>query len=132
VIAPLWKLWEVSVQGYPPFVFSAASRGKALAKSYSDYTATVGHMGFKEFLRIASARRYPFTLPNHYDVIKRQYGISDIHPGQRVELVNEGPSTGERGTVQYASRPACHFHVVLDQNPDHYVIVHPMNVRAVS
>ncbi len=50
------KLFEVCVNGFPPVNYAAASRGKAIAEAWRDYTHAYD-VSFKKFLKIASARR---------------------------------------------------------------------------
>ncbi|WP_269581889.1 hypothetical protein [Roseibium sp. Sym1] len=50
------KLFEVNVSGFPPVNYAAASRGKAIASAWRDYTHAYD-VSFKEFLKRASARR---------------------------------------------------------------------------
>lgn len=50
------KLYAVHVSGFAPMNYAAASRGKAIAAAWRDYTHAYD-VPFKEFLKIATARR---------------------------------------------------------------------------
>lgn len=50
------KLYQVKVVGFTDVNYAAASRGKAIAAAWRDYTHAYD-VPFKEFLKIASARR---------------------------------------------------------------------------
>lgn len=50
------KLYAVQVVGFSDVNYAAASRGKAIAAAWRDYTHAYD-VPFKEFLKIASARR---------------------------------------------------------------------------
>jgi hypothetical protein len=51
----LVKPFSVTVDGFPPGTYVAASRGRALARAYDDYRAC-NPISFGDFLKIARAR----------------------------------------------------------------------------
>lgn len=52
------KAYNVDVLGYPFVFYAAASRPKAIAKAWRDYSS-VTNISFRDFLKIARARRAP-------------------------------------------------------------------------
>lgn len=121
-----WATYSITVDGHPPFVLGAASRGKALASAFASYTEHY-RCKFGEFLRICRVRRCEVPENDGYDYVRRVY---DVHPtvGQRVTLINENSSTGEQGVVVYPGKSTASVHVVIDGR-DFAVRVHPSNVQ---
>lgn len=125
--APMWPLFDVTVQGFPPLTYQAATRGKALSMAYGDYGILDDRIKFGAFLRIASARRrHDVPADDHYGPVRRQYGV-DPTVEQRVRLQHEGDWSGREGTVLFPRSPMCHVLVLVD-GENEPVRVHPMNV----
>lgn len=122
-----WPLFDVTVAEFPPMVYQAKTRGKALSMAYSDYGVLDDRIKFGDFLRIARARRRA-DLPtdDHYGPVRRQYGVNPT-VGQRVRLQHEGDYSGKEGTVMLPSHPMCHVLALIDGEPEP-LRVHPANV----
>lgn len=122
-----WPLFDVTVAEFPPMVYQAKTRGKALSMAYSDYGILDDRIKFGDFLRIARARRRA-DLPadDHYGPVRRQYGVNPT-VGQRVRLQREGDWSGREGTVMMPRHDMCHVLVLVD-GEDELCRVHPMNV----
>ena len=83
-----WPLFEVSVDGFNPFVVAARTASAARYASFLDWTD--GKFG--DFLRRVSIRRVGPTAIriDPYDYVRRNYG-RDIRHGTRVTITGEGP-----------------------------------------
>lgn len=123
------KTYAVSVDGFPPAVYSAKSPAAARAEAWRNYSEC-RDCTFREFLRISRVRVCPVPDDDGYSYVRRAYGV-DPKIGGRVRLVNEGPSTGLEGTVAYPGRSTAHVHVLLDGR-DHVVSVHPLSIEAIT
>lgn len=51
------RTYAVSVQGFPPALYSARSPGKALARAYRDYAGMAEDITFGNFMRKTRVRR---------------------------------------------------------------------------
>lgn len=126
-----WKIFDVTVDGFPPVVFTAANRSKALAQAWRQYGHVDDRITLVDFRKIARARvRKEPPRPDGYDSVRRQYMV-DPKIGGRVRLAHEGPMTGREGTVIYPGTSTCYVHVVLD-GAEHSSVVHPMNVEFIG
>lgn len=122
-----YRLYEVTVDGFPGVSYSALSRSKALYQCYLDFSEP-WPCTFREFLAKAACRRVATTPSDDgYGYVRRNYGV-DPKIGQRCRLKNEGPSSGLEGEIVYPGRSTAHVHVVIDGR-DFPVSVHPMNVE---
>lgn len=124
-----WRTYEVSVQGFPPSVRSAPSRGAAIYSAYLDFSSTYD-CKFGDFLRIARARNTASPSNDGYDYVRRQYGV-DVRPGDRITLTGEGARLEGRGaTVIYPGRSSTSMvHCVID-GYERSSLVHPLSVVA--
>lgn len=131
--APLWKLWEVSVTGYPPFTTVARSRAKAMGEAWHNMVdCGWRNSSFREFLKTTHVRRHWNESPHTYEGVNRSYEVS-VQAGQRIALIHEGPSTGRLGTVQYPRvSSSSRVDVLLDDEQDHIVVVHPQSVMVLD
>jgi hypothetical protein len=126
-----WPLFDISVLDFPPFVLTAATRGKALAEALSSYQNYDDRMTFKEFMRIARVRRRTAPVDvDGYDYVRTAYGV-DPQIGSRMRLRGEGPNfNGRLATVLYPNKSStAYVHVIIDGD-DRACVVHPMNVEA--
>lgn len=122
-----WPLFDVTISGFPPVTYQAATRGKALSIAYGDYGILDDGIKFGDFLRIARVtRRHNLPSNDRYGPVRRQYGV-DPRVGQRVRLQHEGDWSGREGTVMLPRSYCCHV-VVLVDGEDDVVRVHPANV----
>lgn len=121
-----WPLFEVSVDGYTPFIVAARTASAARYASFLDWTD--GKFG--DFLRRVSIRKVPATATcvDPYDYVRRNYG-RDIRHGTRVTITGEGPGLeGAKGTVIHPGRDSTSYaHVVLD-GARHAITVHPLSI----
>jgi hypothetical protein len=53
------RTYEVTVQDYPPVLYSARSAAKARARCWSDYASVDDRATFGGFLKISTIRRVP-------------------------------------------------------------------------
>ncbi|RSU58597.1 hypothetical protein BRX36_20250 [Sphingomonas sp. S-NIH.Pt1_0416] len=131
--APVWPLFEVTVQPYGSSVIAARSRSAAVYARFLDYTDAF-NCSFRDFLRVVSVRRaspaYPVGDP--YAYVRRNYD-RDLRHGTRVTITGEGADLeGRAGTVIHPGRDhTAYAHVVLDGD-DHSITVHPFSVVVVS
>jgi hypothetical protein len=125
-----WRTYEISVDGFPPFVLSAMTRSKARAEAYSRYLTYDDRAKFGDFVKACRVRTCPVPAADGYDYIRRAYGV-DPKVGQRVRLVNEGAASGEEGVVIYPGQSTAHVRVVLDGR-DFPVSVHPSSVELLT
>ncbi|BCI69977.1 hypothetical protein SPKIRA_08070 [Sphingomonas paucimobilis] len=127
--APVWPLFEVTVQPYGSSVIAARSRSAAVYARFLDYTDAFD-CTFRDFLRLASVRRAGPTRPvgDPYAYVRRNYGVALDH-GTRVTITGEGRELEDRaGTVIHPGRDhTAYAHVVLDGD-DHPITVHPFSV----
>ncbi|MFN3675440.1 MAG: hypothetical protein ACK4TC_05620 [Sphingomonas pseudosanguinis] len=121
-----WPLFQVTVEGYDPFIVAARSRSAARYSAFLDWTD--GKFG--DFLRRVSIRRALPTciVVDPYDYVRRNYG-RDIRHGTRVTITGEGPGLeGAKGTVIHPGRDSTAYaHVVLD-GANHAVTIHPLSI----
>lgn len=118
-----FPMYEVTVEGFPPVLYAAATPAKARTRAWHAYTSAY-ECSFRDFLKISTLRRC--GIPEDDGYVRRNYGI-DVRIGQRVRLKEEGRLSRQCGEVIYPGRSTAHVHVVLDGD-DHPVIVHPANV----
>ena len=64
--APL-PFFDVTVPDLPPKVYQAKTRFGAMSMAYRDYSEVLGRIGFRDFLRIARARRRADPQPAHQE-----------------------------------------------------------------
>jgi hypothetical protein len=125
-----WPLFNISVCGFPSFVLTAPTRGKALAAALVSYQNYDDRMTMKAFMQIARVRRRATpVLDDGYDYVRLAYGV-DPQIGGRVRLRNEGPNfNGRLATVIYPNRTStAYVHVIIDGD-EHSCVVHPDNVE---
>lgn len=120
------RCYAVTVDNFPPVVYSAETAAKARAEAWRDFTSAY-ECKFKDFLRISRVRLCPVPRDDGYEYVRRNYNVSP-KVGQRVRLINEGPSTGLEGEVLYPGKSTAHVHVMLDGRK-HSSIVHPLSVE---
>lgn len=122
------KTYEVTIDGFPPVVFSATSPGKARADAWRSYTNAY-ECSFRDFLKISRIARCDVPADDGYGYVRRAYSV-DPKVGQRVRLRNEGPNNGLEGVVGYPGTATAHVHILLDgyQRP---VRVHPDNFEPI-
>lgn len=130
--APVWPLFEVTVQPYGSSVIAARTRSAAVYARFLDYTDAFD-CTFRDFLGIVLVRRAGPTRPvcDPYAYVRRNYGVGLDH-GTRVTITGEGPELeGRAGTVIHPGRDhTAYAHVVLDGD-DHSITVHPFSVVVV-
>lgn len=93
------KLFAVDVRGFPPVNYATASRGKAIAAAWRDYTHAYD-VPFKEFLKISSARRTQAP---------KDFGKRIIVGGEPAYLVT-GVGPNPSGYVRFAREDEEHTH----------------------
>ena len=123
------RTYEVTVDGFPPVIYSAASSGKARTRAWHDFNNAFD-CTFKNFLRISRVRICPPPKDDGYDYVRRNYGV-DPRIGKRVRLINEGPMTGKEGEIVYPGRSTAHVHVILDGR-DFASSVHPLSIEFIQ
>lgn len=125
-----WRNYEISVDGFPPFVRGAVSRGRALADALSGFREPYPDTTFGEFLRKARVRLCAPPPDDGYDYVRDTYGVP-VQLDQRVRLVNEGRLSGREGSVVYPGSGRNYVHVLLDgeARPS---IVHPLSIEIVG
>lgn len=121
-----WRTYEITVDGFPPFPMSAPTRSKARAEAYSRFSEPYPDVTFGDFVKACRVRVCAVPTNDGYDYVRRCYGV-DPKIGQRVWLINEGPSTGQSGEVVYPGQSTASVHVVIDGR-DFPVRVHPSNI----
>lgn len=119
------RMFEITVNNFPPVYKSAETPGKARAAVWRDYTDAF-ECTFKEFLSISKVRSCSVPAKDGYDYVRRAYGL-DVKIGQRIRLKDEGPSTGMEGVVVYPGESTAHVHVKLDDRND-ISHVHPSSI----
>ncbi len=127
------RMYEVTVDGFPPVTYSAMSPAKARAEAWRNFSSAYDctrRLTFKDFLKISKVRRCGPPANDGYDYVRRNYGINP-KIGDRVRLINEGTISGMEGEVVYPDISTAHVHVVIDGR-DHAVCVHPMNVEFIA
>lgn len=114
------KPFEVTVQGFGTYRYFAASRGKALAKAFGDFTSLRDECSYKDFLQVANARGCEVDCPRFGEVMEvggqpafyvshnRQY-IQFVRPDSDVILdthpFDVEPPEARRGTPYYEASP---------------------------
>lgn len=121
-----FPIYEVTVAGFPPIEYSAATPAKARAMAWGDYTHAY-ECTFKDFLKISTVRRCGVPEDDGYGYVRSAYGV-DVAIGDRVTIVNEGSMSGRVGEVIYPGRRTAYVRLVLDGS-DEPVNVHPMNIK---
>lgn len=84
------KPYRVEVSGFPSMIYVAKSRGQALAKAWGDYTACYNTATFKEFMRLARARREDVPGFGRPIMVCGQPGFDVGTHGQYVRFVRPG------------------------------------------
>lgn len=120
------RIYEVTVSGFPPAMYSAATAAQARTKAWRDFSDAYD-CTFKNFLKMSRVNACPVPVDDGYGYVRRNYGV-DPKIGRRARLVNEGPSTGLEGEIVYPGKSTAHVHIVIDGR-DHAVCAHPLNVE---
>lgn len=126
----IWRTYSIIVEGYDPFTLSARSRSKARYDAFQRFREPYPDVTFGEFARRCRVLSCRVPADDGYGYVRRSYGV-DPRVGDRVRLVNEGPSSGQEGIVIYPGRSTAHIHVVVDGR-DFAVSVHPLNIESVA
>lgn len=125
-----WRTFDVKVDEFDCIV-CARSRGRAISSLWQRYADVRPGETFRQFRARAMVRPRREPIPDDgYDYVRRNYGLK-VTLGQRVRLVNEGPSSGLEGVVLYPGLSTAHVHVGLDTE-DRIARVHPMSIEAVD
>ena len=124
-----WRTYRIHVDGYDPFTTSAKSASAAKYDAWGRFREPYPDVTFLEFLKRTRATSCPPPEPplDGYDYVRRNYDL-DVRIGDRVELQDEGSSSGKQGRVIYPGPSTAHVHVILDGEA-HSSRVHPFSIR---
>lgn len=126
----VWPFWRIEVQGYPPYVIQARSRGAAFSDAFRSYSEC-REVTFRDFLRIARVRPAAAPADDGYGYVRRAYGI-DLKVGQRLTLRGDHVNPDKLGTVLHPNRGTTNYiHLVIDGHK-FGVVAHPMEVILAS
>lgn len=121
-----WRNYQIAVEGFPPFVAGAVSRGRAMADAFSRYREPYPDITFREFLKRTRVTACAAPTIDGYAYVRRNYGLN-VRLGQRVRLKGEGAISGREGEVVYPGESTAHVVVLLD-GEQHPSCVHPHSV----
>lgn len=122
----VWPFWQIEVQGHPPYVIQARSRGAAFSDAFRSYSEC-RDVTFRGFLRIARVRPAAPPVDDGYGYVRRTYGINP-KVGQRLTLRGDQVNPDKLGTVLHPNRgTTCYVHLVIDGHK-FGVVAHPMEV----
>lgn len=102
----LIRQYAVSVNGFPVFMFYAATASKARAEAWRQYTCAYNDCTFKNFLRISSIRREDTNLPPRF--------------GERVTVC---------GLQAFVVRDDGHYINFVRPGQDTILLAHPNDVK---
>lgn len=123
-----WRTYAVQVDGFPPFVMSAPSRGKARAESYRSWREARPRARFGDFLQRSRVVACEPPADDGYDYVRRYYGV-DPRIGDRVYVLgSKGRSNAKHGVVTYPGLTTASVHVAFDGH-DFAMRVHPSEIR---
>lgn len=118
------NVYEITVDGYGTILRNAKS--PASAKYDAFLSDAFSHMTFKNFLKIANARKAKGEVSGGYEQLRRDYPSSVIpEPGTRIT------AEGLTGTVLPALGPT-NYVVFQPDGQDREARVHPMSVALAS
>lgn len=84
------RAYEVTVQGYPPMLYSARSAAKARSRAWRDYQ-TVYDCSFKDFMKQSRVTRAVWADGQHKRVmILGKLATIIIHPHRRDQFMYDG------------------------------------------
>lgn len=129
-----WPFFEVSVDGYAPYVTTGRTQGKAYYSAYQAY-AECRRVSFHDWLCISRIRRLDGGLPawmdDGYDYVRAYYGV-EPRIGERRILVSEGTSSGRAVTVLYPNRSTTSMLHVAYEGDGRSMLVHPRNALTLA
>ena len=115
------KYWQVTVEGFPPVVFPALTRGRAMSEAYRQVTHVYDDLDYRRFLKMANARKTEMPAFDPYEDIAAYYNVK-VRPGDKVV------AEGTPATVYHPCKP-CGAYVHCFDGAGCTFIVHPMGIE---